>query len=81
MGEYIDKKTNEIKNVMYKIRFIDTFAFMSSSLESLSDNLRSEDELKLNIEVKLKDDKKIYEVININKSNITIKHENYVKII
>ena len=81
VGEYIDKKTDEIKNVMYEIRFIDTFAFMSSSLESLSDNLRSEDELKLNIEVKLKDDKKIYEVINIDKSNITIKHENYVKII
>ena len=38
---YEDKKTGEIKPVMYEIRFLDTFAFMATSIEKLSDNLRS----------------------------------------
>ena len=81
VGEYVDKKTDKVKDVMYEIRFIDTFAFMASSIESLSDNLRSEDDLKLNIQVKLKDDKTIYDVNNIDKSYITIKYENIIKVV
>jgi len=81
VGEYVDKKTEKVNNVMFEIRFVDTFAFMASSIENLSDTLRSEDELKLNIQVKIKDDKTIYTVIDINKYNITIKHENNVKMI
>jgi hypothetical protein len=41
VGEYVDKETDKVKNVMYEIRFIDTFAFMATSIESLSNNLRS----------------------------------------
>ena len=32
---------------MYEIRFIDTFAFMASSIEKLSENLRIESALNL----------------------------------
>jgi hypothetical protein len=45
VGEYEDYKTGDIKNIMYEIRFIDTFAFMTSSLESLANNLRSSDDV------------------------------------
>ena len=40
VDEYEDK-TGKMKNVMYEIRFLDTFAFMASSIENLSNNLRS----------------------------------------
>lgn len=36
---YTDKKTKQQKPVYYEIRFLDTFAFMASSIESLSNNL------------------------------------------
>jgi hypothetical protein len=38
VGEYVDKKTEKVNNVMFEIRFVDTFAFMASSIENLSDN-------------------------------------------
>ena len=38
-GEYKDKKTGEIRNKTFKIRFIDSFKFMGSSLEALVNNL------------------------------------------
>ena len=40
VGEYTNEK-GELKNIMYEIRFIDTFAFMASSIETLSENLRN----------------------------------------
>jgi hypothetical protein len=40
VGEYMNKK-EELKPIMYEIRFIDTFAFMASSIDSLSENLRN----------------------------------------
>ena len=40
VDEYEDK-AGKMKNVMYEIRFLDTFAFMASSIENLSNNLRS----------------------------------------
>ena len=40
VGEYTNKK-GELKNIMYEIRFLDTFAFMASSIDKLSDNLRN----------------------------------------
>jgi hypothetical protein len=40
VGEYTNKK-GELKNIMYEIRFIDTFAFMASSIEKLSETLRN----------------------------------------
>ncbi len=60
---------------MYEIIFVDTFALMASSIENLSDNLRSEDDLKLNIQVKLKNAKAIYAVINILTKNQFNQHE------
>ena len=39
VGEYKDKKTGEVKNITFKIRFIDSFKFMGSSLEALVNNL------------------------------------------
>ena len=39
VGEYMDKKTGEVKNINFKIRFIDSFKFMSTSLEALVNNL------------------------------------------
>ena len=42
VGEYKDKKTGEAKNINFKIRFIDSFKFMSTSLEALVDNLPEE---------------------------------------
>ena len=39
------KKKGETKPIMYEIRFLDTFAFMASSLESLATNLRSSDDI------------------------------------
>ena len=41
LDEYIVKKCDETKTIMYEIKILDSFAFMSSSLESLSNNLRS----------------------------------------
>ena len=40
VGEYTNEN-GELKNIMYEIRFIDTFAFMASSIENLSENLRN----------------------------------------
>jgi alkyl hydroperoxide reductase subunit AhpC len=40
VGEYTDKKTNKIKPVMYEIRFLDSIAFMNTSIESLANNLK-----------------------------------------
>ena len=42
VGEYMDKKTGDAKNINFKIRFIDSFKFMSTSLEALVDNLPEE---------------------------------------
>ena len=42
VGEYKDKKTGEVKNINFKIRFIDSFKFMSTSLEALVNNLPEE---------------------------------------
>lgn len=39
VDEYSDKKGQE-KSITYEIRFLDTFAFMSSSLDALSTNLK-----------------------------------------
>ena len=39
VGEYKDKKTGEVRNKTFKIRFIDSFKFMGSSLEALVNNL------------------------------------------
>ena len=42
VGEYKDNKTGDAKNINFKIRFIDSFKFMSKSLEALVDNLPEE---------------------------------------
>ena len=39
VGEYKDRKTGEVKDKTFKIRFIDSFKFMGSSLEALVNNL------------------------------------------
>ena len=39
VGVYKDKKTGEFKDKTFKIRFIDSFKFMGSSLEALVNNL------------------------------------------
>ena len=39
VGNYIDKKTGKTKNINYKLRFIDSFKFMATSLDSLVKNL------------------------------------------
>ena len=39
VGEYKDRKTGEFKDKTFKIRFIDSFKFMGSSLEALVNNL------------------------------------------
>ena len=39
VGEYKDKKTGDIRIKTFKIRFIDSFKFMGSSLEALVNNL------------------------------------------
>lgn len=37
---YFDKKKGEIVPIMFEIRFLDTFSFMATSIESLAGNLR-----------------------------------------
>ena len=39
VGQYKDKTTKELKDKFFKIRFLDSFKFMSSSLETLVNNL------------------------------------------
>ena len=39
VGTYLDKKDKKLKNKTFKIRFIDSFKFMSSSLGALVNNL------------------------------------------
>ena len=39
VGEYKDKKTGEVKDKTFKIRFIDSFKFLPTSLEALVNNL------------------------------------------
>ena len=39
VGEYKDKKTGEIRDKTFKIRFIDSFKFLPTSLEALVNNL------------------------------------------
>jgi hypothetical protein len=41
VGEYTDKKTKKVKSIMYEIRFLDSLAFMATSLEKLTSNLKS----------------------------------------
>ena len=42
VDEYKDKKTGETKDINFNIRFIDSFKFMSTSLEALVNNLPDE---------------------------------------
>jgi len=42
VGTSKDPKTGKMNDLYYEIRFLDTFQFMASSLESLSTNLKSE---------------------------------------
>ena len=39
VGEYKDKKTGEVRDKTFKIRFIDSFKFLPTSLEALVNNL------------------------------------------
>ena len=39
VGEYKDKKTGEVRDKTFKIRFIDSFKFLPSSLEAVVNNL------------------------------------------
>ena len=41
--ELIDKKTTKLieKQLFFELRFLDTFALMASSIDSLSENLKS----------------------------------------
>ena len=39
VGQYKDKTTGELKDKFFKIRFLDSFKFMSTSLEALVNNL------------------------------------------
>jgi hypothetical protein len=41
VDEYLDKETKKVKPIMFELRFLDTIAFMNSSVESLVDNLRN----------------------------------------
>ena len=43
MGEYLDKKTNTMKDKNFKIRFIDSLKFLNSSLAALCENLPEEE--------------------------------------
>lgn len=42
VGEYYSEKHNKLKPIMYEIRFLDSIAFMNSSIESLVSNLRKD---------------------------------------
>ena len=48
VGEYKDKKTKEVKDKTFKIRFIDSLKFMSSSLGALVNNLPKDGSNNLN---------------------------------
>ena len=48
VGEYKDKK-GIIQNLLFEIRFIDSFAFMASSLGNLSDNLHPKSKQIINL--------------------------------
>ena len=43
VGNYIDKKTEKIKNITFEIRFIDSYKFQQASLEYLVSKLEKED--------------------------------------
>lgn len=42
VGEYYNKKTDQMINIMYEIRFLDTLAFMVTSLDKLTKNLKKQ---------------------------------------
>ena len=42
VDEYYDKKDKEVKPIMYEIRFVDSFAILSGSLDSLVSNVRAQ---------------------------------------
>ena len=61
---------------MHEIRLIDTFAFMASSIEKLSENLRIESVLKVGIDVNIKNDKQTYKIMIIqDNNNILVKNK------
>jgi hypothetical protein len=67
---------DKIINTFYEIRFIDTFAFMASSIEKLSENLRIESALKIGVDVNIKNDKQTYKIMNIqDNNNILVKNK------
>jgi hypothetical protein len=41
VGEYTDNKTKKVKSIMYEIRFLDILAFMATSLDKLTKNLKN----------------------------------------
>ena len=41
MGEYIDRKTQKIKEITFEIRFIDSLKFQQASLARLVGNLEN----------------------------------------
>jgi hypothetical protein len=46
VGTYIDRKTGKERDITRDLRFLDTFRFMSSSLDALSKNLSQHVKLK-----------------------------------
>ena len=52
VGNYIDRKTDKVKNVTFEIRFIDSYKFQIASLESLVGKLEEKDFISIKKEFK-----------------------------